>query len=57
MKVGDFVVVLNHKSLRGQITGLTKDGRLEVDLGDDMGVWIFKPFDIELESRDDLWWK
>lgn len=57
MKRGDKIIILSHKNLRGEIVGLTKDGRIEVDLGEGMGVWIFKPFDIELEQRDDLWMK
>ena len=54
MKLGDKVIVLSHKYLRGEIVGFTKDGRIEVDLGWEEN-WFFKPFDIELEERDGLW--
>lgn len=54
MRRGDKVVILSRKYLRGEIVGFTKDGRIEVDLGWDEN-WIFDPFDLELEERDDLW--
>ncbi len=54
MKIGDFVVVLSRKSLRGEIVGFTNDGRIEVDFGWDEN-WFFKPHDLENEERDDLW--
>lgn len=54
MKFGDKVVVLARPNMRGEITGMTKDGRLIIDFGDDQP-WIFHPQDVELEQRDDLW--
>ena len=53
---GTPVVVINKPWLHGVIVGFTLDGRVEVDLGWEEN-WIFKPHDLELEQRDDFWWR
>lgn len=54
MGIGDKVVILARKWLRGEIVGMTREGNLLVELGFEEPC-EFKPFDLELEERDDLW--
>ena len=50
------MVVLAAPWKRGEIVGMTNDGRLIVDFGNEMDEqWIFHPQDLEYEERDDLW--
>lgn len=51
-------MILARPHLRGTIVGFTNDGRIVVDFGDDWEEpWIFKPHELEMEQRDDLWMK
>jgi transcription antitermination factor NusG len=57
MKIGDKVVVISglFHGYRGEIFEITKNGNLLVALlNEDFG-WEFKPFELELEEREDLY--